>query len=145
MAHHEDVHLTPPSHWPIIGSVALFIMAFGFIHFLHEGVHWLWVTLVGSLVLFYMMIGWFKEVVREGMDGLNDDPILNQAFRYSMLWFIFSEVMFFSAFFGVLFYTRVFTIPLLSGAWGPEWTPSCYGPDLRTPGLCCIPLTLQPS
>ena len=32
-----------------------------------------------------------------------------------MMWFIFSEVMFFAAFFGALFYARMFALPWLSG------------------------------
>jgi cytochrome c oxidase subunit III len=35
------------------------------------------------------------------------------SFRWGMSWFIFSEVMFFGAFFGALFYMRVITIPEL--------------------------------
>ena len=32
-----------------------------------------------------------------------------------MMWFIFSEVMFFAAFFGALFYARVLSVPWLGG------------------------------
>ena len=32
-----------------------------------------------------------------------------------MAWFIFSEVMFFAAFFGALFYVRTFSVPWLGG------------------------------
>ena len=133
MSHHDDAHITPPSHWPIVGSVALFFMAFGFVHFLHEGVHWLWVTLVGALILFYMMHGWFKEVVRDGLNGLNEDVIINKAFRCSMLWFIFSEVMFFAAFFGVLFYARIYSVPTLGGTLGDgtEWTHLLLWPGFK--------------
>ena len=99
MANQNEAHLTPPSHWPIVGSIALFTMAFGFIHFLHEGIHWLLVTLVGALILIYMIQGWFRQVVHDGLHGLNEDQTLDRTYRWSMLWFIFSEVMFFCVFF----------------------------------------------
>ena len=115
-------HVTPPTQWPIIASVALFLMAFGFIHFLHQGIHWIWVTAVGAILLTYVLQGWFREVITESMGGLNQDRILNDAFRWGMIWFIFSEVMFFSTFFGALFYTRVYTLPFLAGEIGKTST-----------------------
>jgi len=38
------------------------------------------------------------------------------SFRMGMFWFIFSEVMFFSAFFGALFYARNMAVPWLGGS-----------------------------
>ncbi|MFT4196375.1 MAG: cytochrome c oxidase subunit 3, partial [Pseudoxanthomonas sp.] len=40
---------------------------------------------------------------------------VDTSFRMGMVWFIFSEVMFFGAFFGALFYTRTFGLPWLGG------------------------------
>jgi heme/copper-type cytochrome/quinol oxidase subunit 3 len=36
---------------------------------------------------------------------------VDKSFRWSMSWFIFSEVMFFGAFFGALFYAREIALP----------------------------------
>ncbi len=128
----QEAHLTPPTQWPIIGSVALFCMAFGFVHFLHQGVHWLWLTAVGAILLSFVLQGWFREVVRDGLGGLNENSVLNQAYRWSMVWFIFSEVMFFSTFFGALFYTRVYTVPYLGGTFGEHWTHLLLWPGFDT-------------
>jgi len=60
-----------------------------------------------------MMYGWFHQVSMEseaGQYGKNVDI----SFRWSMGWFIFSEVMFFAGFFGALFYARAITLPWLS-------------------------------
>ena len=57
---------------------------------------------------------WFRKVVQEHLAGL-DSAQLNQSFVYGMAWFIFSEVMFFAAFFGALFYVRTFSVPWLGG------------------------------
>jgi cytochrome c oxidase subunit III len=106
-------YFAPPSKWPVVGSIALFIMATG-------GVGWMnfmdWgfpVFLVGLAILFYMLFGWFGDVIRESEGGLYNKQV-DVSFRWSMSWFIFSEVMFFAAFFGALFYARVYSVPWLA-------------------------------
>jgi cytochrome c oxidase subunit III len=71
------------------------------------------VFLVGLVVLFYMLFGWFGDVIRESEGGLYNKQV-DVSFRWSMSWFIFSEVMFFAAFFGALFYARVYSVPWLA-------------------------------
>ena len=61
-----------------------------------------------------MLFGWFRDVVDESMAGLYSKQV-DHSFRWGMSWFIFSEVMFFVAFFGALFYARELSIPWLSG------------------------------
>jgi len=58
--------------------------------------------------------GWFAEVIGESQRGLYNDQV-DKSFRQGMFWFIFSEVMFFAAFFGALFYARNMSIPWLGG------------------------------
>jgi len=62
-----------------------------------------------------MVVGWFGDVVREGLTGLYSDQV-DRSLRWGMIFFIFSEVMLFAAFFGALFYARVLSVPWLSGA-----------------------------
>ena len=66
------------------------------------------------MLIAYMMFGWFGAVVREGRAGLYSAQ-MDRSFRWGMSWFIFSEVMFFLAFFGVLFYIRYWVGPWLDG------------------------------
>ncbi len=61
-----------------------------------------------------MMFGWFGTVIRESLSGYYNDQV-DRSFRWGMIWFIFSEVMFFAAFFGALFYARVLSVPWLRG------------------------------
>src|SRR5258705_9835394 len=107
-------YLPEPSHWPVVGSCALFLMTFG-------GVLWMngvgagpWVVVAGMAVMIYMMFGWFGTVIRESEDGKFNQQV-DLSFRWGMSWFIFSEVMFFAAFFGALFWARVISVPDLSG------------------------------
>ena len=62
-----------------------------------------------------MLIGWFKNQIDESMAGLYSDQ-LGRSYRQGMSWFIFSEVMFFAAFFGALYYARFIAVPWLGGA-----------------------------
>ena len=69
-----------------------------------------YMTAAGFAVLVYMMFGWFGTVIRESEGHLYSKKV-DISFRWSMSWFIFSEVMFFAAFFGALFYIRVLSVP----------------------------------
>jgi cytochrome c oxidase subunit 3 len=105
-------YLPQPSHWPLVGSVGLFLTLGGFAHYLHNGSPI--VMMAGAVVLVIMLFGWFGTVVRESQAGKYNDQV-DMSFRWGMGWFIFSEVMFFAAFFGTLFYVRMFALPWLAG------------------------------
>jgi len=113
MSEHQSggYYLPSPSGWPIVGSLALLLFACGMVlwaNSLPGG----WLVLVGLGVLFYMMFGWFGKVIGESESGKYNAQV-DRSFRWGMSWFIFSEVMFFAAFFGALFYTRVLSVPWL--------------------------------
>lgn len=61
-----------------------------------------------------MITGWLRDVIRESRAGLYDAQ-MDRSFRQGMSWFIFSEVAFFAALFGSLFYIRFFAVPWLGG------------------------------
>ncbi len=69
---------------------------------------------VGAAVIIIMMFGWFGTVIREGLSHFYNRQV-DSSFRWGMGWFIFSEVCFFAAFFGALFYAREYAIPWLGG------------------------------
>jgi cytochrome c oxidase subunit 3 len=102
-----------PMPWPIMGSASLFLMALGGV-FVMNGATGGWVGIAaGIMILLYMMFRWFGDVIREsegGKYGRWEDV----SFRWGMSWFIFSEVMFFAAFFGALFWARVMSVPDLA-------------------------------
>ena len=62
-----------------------------------------------------MFFGWFSTVIGESQRGVYNTQV-DHSFRMGMMWFIFSEVMFFAAFFGALFYARTLSVPWLGGA-----------------------------
>ena len=65
-------------------------------------------------MLAMLFILWFHTVIGENQKGIYNMAV-DRSFRMGMMWFIFSEVMFFAAFFGALFYARNFSVPWLSG------------------------------
>lgn len=112
---HPPAYYVPPhSYWPIIGSIALFTTVIGIVNILHQHPAAWMVFLTGTLLLAFMMFGWFGTVIHESRAGLYSAQ-LDRSFRWGMVWFIFSEIMFFAAFFGALFYARHFSVPWLGG------------------------------
>lgn len=108
------------SIWPIVGAVALGLIAFGAGHFTieaskQEAGYGHYVLGAGLLVLLVMLVGWFGDQIRESRQGLYNAQ-LGRSYKQGMSWFIFSEVMFFLAFFGALFYARMIAVPWLGGA-----------------------------
>jgi len=117
---HEPYYVPAQSKWPIIATVALLTTVFGLGTWFNDlkaeraESHGPLIFFVGALLIAYMLFGWFGAVVREGRAGLYS-PQMDRSFRWGMMWFIFSEVMFFLAFFGALFYIRYWVGPWLGG------------------------------
>ena len=103
-----------PSHWPILGSCALLLMGTGAAFWFNGYRPGPWVVLAGFCVLLVMLFGWFGKVIGESEGRLYNKKV-DLSFRWSMSWFIFTEVMFFAAFFGALFYVRNVSVPDLGG------------------------------
>jgi cytochrome c oxidase subunit 3 len=114
-AHSADKYYVPhESHWPIVGSIALFLTVGGAAMMLNESSIGTFTMLAGLVVLLTMFYGWFGTVIAESEGRLYNNAV-DKSFRMGMSWFIFSEVMFFAAFFGALFYARIYSIPWLGG------------------------------
>ena len=111
----KKYYVPEPSYWPVIASSALFLMAGGFAMMLNKMATGKPLMIVGMLILAYLLYGWFSEVIRESVGGLLNKQV-DKSFRWGMGWFIYSEVMFFVAFFGALFYIRNVSLPWLGDA-----------------------------
>jgi cytochrome c oxidase subunit 3 len=115
MSHADDRYYVPHgSHWPIVGSVGLLFLMVGVSNWLNGADAGFWVMMSGLAVMIFMLVGWFGTVIGESQKNLYNAQV-DKSFRMGMFWFIFSEVMFFCAFFGALFYARNMSIPWLSG------------------------------
>lgn len=142
---YENYYVPSQSHWPIVGAVALFFIAIGAAHYVtdlanEQSGYGGYLLLAGIALVIYMLAGWFSDVIRESLAGKYSSQ-MGESFRQGMSWFIFSEVMFFAAFFGALLYLRVFSVPWLGGAGNNAATGAILWPDfvahwplLTTPG-----------
>jgi cytochrome c oxidase subunit 3 len=114
-SHDRQAHYSVPAPmpWPIMGAASLFLLALGaiFVFNSHSGG---WIPIAaGFVLLLYMMVRWFGDVIRES-EGGRYGRWEDLSFRWGMSFFIFSEVMFFGAFFGALFWLRAMSVPDLS-------------------------------
>ncbi|EQM68804.1 cytochrome c oxidase subunit 3 [Pseudomonas tohonis] len=120
MASHEQYYVPAQSKWPIIATIGMLVTVYGLGTWFNDlkaarpDSNGPLIFFVGALCLAYMLFGWFGAVIKESRGGLYS-PQMDRSFRWGMSWFIFSEVMFFAAFFGALFYVRTWAGPWLGG------------------------------
>ena len=123
MAHAQDhnFYIPAPSIWPPISCLGAGLLAFGFIGHLHfkPAIIGNGLMVVGLLVLLTSALQWFYAMTLSAKErgfGKGMVPLVQDlAQRYGMIFFIASEVMFFSAFFAAYFYLR---------SHNPEWPPA---------------------
>ena len=126
---YESYYVPHNSHFPIFASIGIFLTVYGIGNMLNEmtagsdSSFGEIVFFIGGLVMAFTLWGWFSKVIEENHQKLYSNQ-LNRSFVWGMSWFIFSEVMFFAAFFGALFYVRAFSVPWLGGE--GERGPSDY-------------------
>lgn len=97
---------------PVRASIALLVLMLGASAWVNGIELGKWAVFGGLLGLITVLYYWFGDAIHEGEIGLNSKRI-DLSYRWGMSWFIFSEVMFFAAFFGALWYTRTITTPWL--------------------------------
>ncbi|UZR30230.1 cytochrome c oxidase subunit 3 [Methylococcus mesophilus] len=100
--------------WPIVGSIGLTSLLAGFANYLNGLSIGPTMMILGAGILVTMLVGWFGTVIHESVAGIYSDQV-DHSFRWGMIWFITSEVFFFSAFFGALYYARIYALPWLGG------------------------------
>jgi len=116
--HSHPFHMVEPSPWPVIGSIAVLLMAPGAIVYMHDGTPF--ILLAGFALLIYTFYGWWRQVVRESTGGQFHNGVVAHGLRFGMVLFIASEVMFFFGFFWAFFHMSV---PFLSLVAATTWPP----------------------
>lgn len=101
-----------PSKWPVLAGASLLLTMIGASAWVNGLVWGSYVNVAGILSLIIVLYNWFGDAIAESEGGLYNQRI-DISFRWSMSWFIFSEIMFFAGFFGALFYARGITMPWL--------------------------------
>lgn len=110
----EKYYVPPPSIWPvqlIVGMICTLAGASVWLEGYGVGEYVMLAGIAFSMLTIFL---WFRGVVQEHRQRVYSAQV-DLTFRIGMALFIMSEVFFFGAFFGALFYTHVLTIPWLSG------------------------------
>ena len=129
LAPDANVYYVPHgSRWPVFASVALFVTMVGFSGWLNESSWGKATFFVGIAMLAAILFKWFADVITESVRGYYNKQV-DVSFRMGMIWFIFSEVMFFAAFFGALFYARQYAMPWLNGEGDGVMTNALLWPE----------------
>ena len=111
--HTPHYFIPEPSRFPAMTALGLFFVILGASQWVN-GHGWGAYSLVFGLAFWAFTLQlWFRQAIRESESGLYSDRI-DVSFRWSMSWFIFSEVMFFGAFFSALYWTRLHSVPNLA-------------------------------
>jgi cytochrome c oxidase subunit 3 len=113
--HNPTAYYVPHgTRWPIIGSFGLFFTVGGAALWMNEFAPGKILMAIGVAMILSMMFLWFRNVIAESLAGTYNKQV-DTSFRMGMMWFIFSEVMFFAAFFGALFYARTMSVQWIGG------------------------------
>ena len=102
-----------PSKWPVLMGTALLVTMAGASGWVNGYSFGKPLNIIGILAALTVLYFWFGDAIAESEGGLYNTRI-DTSYRWSMSWFIFSEVMFFGAFFGALFYARSISMPWLA-------------------------------
>ena len=115
MSSSNGYYVPHETKWPFLNTVALIVLFIGLANYMNGYTSGISIMLTGLVLVLIITYGWFSEVVRESESGTYNAQV-DISFRWGMVWFIFSEVMFFAAFFGALYYARELSLPWLGGA-----------------------------
>jgi cytochrome c oxidase subunit III len=102
-----------PSRHPAMAATGLFFVILGAGQWLNDAAWGKWALVFGMVLFLAVLFQWFSQSIAESQSGLYGRKI-DFAYRWSMSWFIFSEVMFFGAFFTALWWARMHSVPELA-------------------------------
>ncbi len=112
MSTNSTYYIPHKATWPVVGTVGLMIMLAGFANYLNGSSVGQPMMIVGLLTFITMLVGWFSLQAKESESGMYNHEV-GISYRHGMMWFIFSEIVFFAVFFGTLWYTRNLSVPWL--------------------------------
>ncbi len=119
---YEKYYVPEKSKMAVSATIGLILSIFGAASIMNDMTFGDHTEATSSWSIFYLglfwflatLFVWFRTAIRENLAGMNSAQ-LKKSYVLGMFWFIFSEVMFFLAFFGALFYVRNLVGPWLAG------------------------------
>lgn len=114
MSTNDAYYIPNKAVWPVIGTVGLMTSLAGFANYLNGSAAGSTFMIIGLMIFIVMLAGWFSLQSTESEAGMFNHGV-GISYRMGMMWFIFSEIMFFAVFFGALYYTRNLSVDWLAG------------------------------
>ncbi len=111
-------HLVNPSPWPLTTSLGVLVAAVGAILFMRDINAWVFAA--GMIMILASLIGWWKDVFKEGDIDREHTPQVQRGLKIGMALFIVSEVMFFGGFFWSYFHASFNPTEVTGGVWPPK-------------------------
>ncbi|MCK4841898.1 MAG: cytochrome c oxidase subunit 3 [Methylococcales bacterium] len=131
MSTNDAYYIPNKAVWPVIGTVGLLILFIGFANYLNGNAIGSTIMIMGLIIFIVMLAGWFTLQSTESEIGMYNHGV-GISYRMGMMWFIFSEIMFFAVFFGSLWYTRNLSMDWLAGIGdGPGRSTAMLWPDFK--------------
>lgn len=131
MSSSETYYIPSKATWPVMATVGLMTLLAGFANYLNGSSAGPTMMVIGFAIFIVMLAGWFTLQATESEAGMYNHQV-GISYRMGMMWFIFSEVMFFAVFFGALWYTRNLSVPWLGGEGVREATKALLWPNFET-------------
>jgi len=130
-----------PSRHPVMAAIGLLFVILGASQWINGAGWGAWSLAFGMLFWLGTLFQWFRDSIAESEGGLYGHRI-DLSFRWSMSWFIFSEVMFFGAFFTALWWARSHSVPALGSL-----DNALLWPDFKAvwPSLAAVGATASPA
>jgi len=131
MSTNDAYYIPNKAVWPIVGTGGLLTMLVGFANYLNGSSIGPTLMVLGLMIFIVMFAGWFTLQAGESESGMYNHGV-GISYRMGMMWFIFSEIMFFAVFFGTLWYTRNLSMDWLAGIGdGPGRATAMLWPDFE--------------
>ena len=130
MSSSEAYYIPHKATWPVMATAGLMTLLAGFANYLNGSSVGTTMMVIGFAIFIVMLAGWFTLQATESESGMYNHQV-GISYRMGMMWFIFSEVMFFAVFFGALWYTRNLSVPWLGGEGMREATKTLLWPNFE--------------
>jgi len=118
--HTHNFHLVDPSPWPLMASIGALTLTTGGVMYMHYFDFGVEILELGLLSVIFILILWWRDVVREATFQGHHTPEVQKGLRYGMILFIVSEVMFFVAFFWAYFHAGLAPTVEIGSIWPPK-------------------------
>ena len=119
MKQRHTYHLVDPSPWPIITALCAFFLLNSVAMYMHSYNYSGKFALIALTMLVIVMFLWWRDIIREGTYQGHHTVAVQEGLRYGMILFIFSEVLFFVAFFWAFFHNSLGPNVELGSIWPP--------------------------